>query len=152
MKLSICSFSFHRALLAGEQDFFKYIEDSKRLGVTHLEPWIAHFGTSRGFEYERDEDKWSVLNAMMEQALPVDPAYLKRIIRTAQEAGLGMGALAVDGAYIYDPDETVRHVNRQKAYQWLDVAEKTGAAQMRVDSGGEAEMPDDVFKIIRHIS
>ena len=149
MKLSICSYSFHRTLLAGKQDIFKYIDDCKSLGATHLEPWIAHFGTTRGFIYEEDpENKWSVLRLMMEQALPADPGYLGKIVRATQEAGLVMNGIAVDGAHIYDPDETVREANRQRAYQWLDVAQKIGAAQMRVDSGGDTDMTDDVFKII----
>jgi sugar phosphate isomerase/epimerase len=149
VKLSICSYSFHRTLLAGKQDIFKYIDDCERLGATHLEPWIAHFGTARGFKYEEDpENKWSVLRSMMEQALPADPVYLEKIVRATHEAGLIMNGIAVDGAHIYDHDETVRQFNRQRAYEWLDVAEMIGASQMRIDSGGDTEMPDDVFKII----
>jgi len=149
MKISICSYSFHRTLLAGKQDIFRYIDDCKLLGATHLEPWIAHFGTARGLKYdEGSENKWAMLNSMMEQTLPADPDYLERIVRATHEAGLIMKGIAVDGAHIYDPDESNRQANRERAYQWLDVAESLGATQMRIDCGGGIEMPDDVFRVI----
>ena len=42
MKFSIASWSFNRLLKAGEQDMFKYIEDSKTLGMAQLDPWNGH--------------------------------------------------------------------------------------------------------------
>jgi sugar phosphate isomerase/epimerase len=164
MEISICSFSFHRTLAAGKQDIFQYISDCKELGVTQLEPWIAHFGTARkskpSFEGGDQPDQiWTVLRGLMKQPPPVlkagqdpnsveDGDYLDRVIAAAAEAKMPFGGIAVDGAHIYEPTEEARQANRSLAYQWLDVAAKLGAGQMRVDAGGPEDMPDDAFKII----
>ena len=164
MEISICSFSFHRLLAAGKQDIFKYITDCKELGATQLEPWIAHFGTGRNWQPSLEtgadpEDVWSVLGALMRQPPPVvrdDPAhasiqdadYLDRVKAAAVQAGLPFGGIAVDGAHIYEPTPEARQANRAFAYQWLDIAEKLGARQVRIDAGGPEEVPDDVFQII----
>ena len=42
MELSICSYSFHRALAAGKQDMLRYIADCRELGCTQLDPWNGH--------------------------------------------------------------------------------------------------------------
>src|SRR5207253_851315 len=33
-------------------------------------------------------------------------------------------------------------------YRWLEIADKLGAEQVRIDAGGPEEMPEDVLKII----
>jgi sugar phosphate isomerase/epimerase len=163
MDISICSYSFHRTLAAGKQDIYQYIDDCKALGVSHLEPWIAHFGTGRkstpSLENIPQDKIWDTFRALMKQPPPVlapgtDPAsvedgdYLDRVKAAAEAAGLAFGGIAVDGAHIYEPSPEARQANRQLAYRWLDVAEKLGATQMRIDSGGPEDLPDDVFKII----
>ena len=42
MELSICSYSFHRLLEAGQQDVFKFISDCHALGCTQLDLWNGH--------------------------------------------------------------------------------------------------------------
>ena len=164
MEISICSYSFHRLLAAGKQDIFQYMTDCKALGATQLEPWIGHFGTGRqstpSFEGEgRSEDMWVYFRKLMSQPPPVlrtedDPAsiedadYLDRVKAAAIEAQLPFGCIAVDGAHIYEPTIEARQVNRDRAVHWLDVAEKLGARQIRIDAGGPETMPDDIFQII----
>jgi sugar phosphate isomerase/epimerase len=163
MDISICSFSFHRSLAAGKQDIFQYITDCKELGATHLEPWIAHFGTARKatppLGDTTPENLWPTMRALMKQPPPVVPAgtdpatvedgdYLDRVNAAAAAVKMPFGGIAVDGAHIYEPTPEARQANRKLAYQWLDVAEKLGATQVRIDSGGSEDMPDDVLRII----
>ena len=42
MELSICSYSFHRLLEAGQQDVFQYVGDCHTLGCTQLDLWNGH--------------------------------------------------------------------------------------------------------------
>ncbi len=123
MEFGICSYSFHRLLAAGEQDIFKYITDCKMFGAVQLDPWNAH---------------------LVQQ----DEAYLERVVEAAEKAGLLFGCIAVDGAHIYEPTPEARRANRAVAYKWLDVAEKVGARQVRIDAGGREEMPEAIFDII----
>ena len=160
MQISVCSFSFHRTLAAGKQDIFQYIADCQSLGATHLEPWIAHLGTGRGLEAEKalgqeGNELWPTMRALMIQPPPINgetdtsaSGYLERIKTAAAEANLAIGGMAVDGAHIYEDNLEARQENRQRAYQWLDVAAALGATQMRIDSGGPEDMPDEIFKII----
>ena len=47
------------------------------------------------------------------------------------------------------PGGLVYHaLNRAVAYRWLEAAGLLGAAMVRVDAGGPADMPDDVFATI----
>jgi sugar phosphate isomerase/epimerase len=89
-----------------------------------------------------------VLKAGQDPNSVEDGDYLDRVIAAAAEAKMPFGGIAVDGAHIYEPTEEARQANRSLAYQWLDVAAKLGAGQMRVDAGGPEDMPDDAFKII----
>ncbi len=91
MELSICSYSFHRLLEAGQQDVFQYINDCQALGCT---------------------------------------------------------CLAVDGAHIYEDSPQARQANQIKAHRWLNIAEQLSAQQIRIDSGGPSEMPNEVLDII----
>ncbi len=144
MELSICSYSFHRLLAAGKQDIFKYITDCKELGFTLLDPWNAHLAPLN--------DPETVLNVGSDpenaSLVPQHEDYLDQVKRAADEVGLPFGCIAVDGAHIYEPTPEARQANRALAYGWLDVAEKLGARQLRIDAGGPEEMPDDAFQII----
>jgi sugar phosphate isomerase/epimerase len=74
--------------------------------------------------------------------------YIARIKTTADTAGLPFGCLAVDGAHIYEASPEARQANEIKAYRWLNIAEQFSVQQIRIDSGGPPEMPDDVLEII----
>lgn len=144
MDISICSFSFHRLLADGKQDMFRYIADCKELGATLLDPWNAHLTPLK--------DSETVLKAGSDpenaQLAPQHEGYLRQVKRAADEAGVPFGCIAVDGAHIYEPTPEARRANRALAYEWLEVAERLEAKQIRVDAGGPEEMPDDVFQII----
>lgn len=144
LKFSIGSYSFHRLLAAGQQDMFKYIEDSKALGASQLEPWNAHLAAIK------DEDAVIKAGSDPENAAlsAQSDEYIARVKAAADAAGLPFGCIAVDGAHIYEPTPEKRAANRASAYRWLDVAQKLGAQSMRIDAGGPAEMPDDVFAMI----
>ena len=145
IEYSICSFSFHRLLAAGKQDMFQYIEDCRALGCAYLDPWNAHLSI--------ESDGANVLHAGSNpnaaRLSAVDEDYLVRVKKAAEQAGIPFGCIAVDGAHIYDADPAVRQKNREKAYRWLDIAATLGARQVRIDCGGPADMPDDVFAIIK---
>ncbi len=144
MKLSICSFSFHRLLQAGEQDIFRYITDCRDFGCTQLDPWNAHLaglGDAETVQHARS-NPWAA------QLPPKDDAYLTEVKDAADAAGLPFGCIAVDGAHIYEADVAARQANRALAYRWLEIAAKLGACQIRIDAGGPEEMPDDVFPVI----
>lgn len=149
MKLSICSFSFHRLLGEGKQNIFQYIETCRDLGCTHLQPWNAHFARSITLD--------EILNlghnpgkaeapAWLEP--PRDKGYLREIREAAEAAGLPFEMVAVDRAYIYDDDPAIAQDNRQRAYRWMEVAEQLGAMGMRVDAGGPQELSDEVFAVV----
>lgn len=141
MELSICSFSFHRLLAAGRQDMFKYITDCKELGATQLDPWNAHLAGVQDAETIKKAGS-DPENA----ALPAqDDEYVARVKAAADAVGLPFGCIAVDGAHIYEPTPEARQANRTVAYRWLEIAAKLEAKQMRIDAGGPAEMPCDVF-------
>ena len=133
MKLSICSFSFHRLLQAGEQDIFRYITDCRDFGCTQLDPWNAHLaglGDAETVQHARS-NPWAA------QLPPKDDAYLTEVKDAADAAGLPFGCIAVDGAHIYEADVAARQANRALAYRWLEIAAKLGACQIRIDAGKE---------------
>jgi sugar phosphate isomerase/epimerase len=138
MEISICSYSFHRALRDGKHDMFQYITDCKELGATQLEPWNGHFKVS---------DETAGQPPLLDT---VDgAAYVQKMKAAAAEVGLPFGCVAVDGAHIYEEDAAARQANARRADQWLAVVAELGGRQMRVDSGYRAdEWPDDVFDII----
>ncbi len=145
MKISICSFSFHRLLAAGKQDIFQYIEDCKSLGCTQLDPWNAHLSDIN--------DGKQVLHAganpgESQHLTAADDDYLAKVKEAADRAGLPFGCIAVDGAHIYEEKEEDRRRNRAKAYRWIEIAGKLGASQIRIDTGGPEQMSDEVFEII----
>ncbi len=146
MEIGICSYSFHRLLAAGKQDIFQYITDCKALGCTQLDPWNAHLAAIK-----KGDD---VLHAghnpdASHHLTAADEDYIVRVKEAADTAGLPFGCIAVDGAHIYEADADLRAENRARAYRWIDIAQKLGAKQIRVDTGGPQELPDDVFAVIQ---
>jgi len=144
MELSICSYSFHRLLEAGQQDVFKYISDCHALGCTQLDLWNGHLPSLLDDE-TRPPSSFTLEYA---QLSPAEIDYLARIKATADNAGLPFGCLAVDGAHIYEVSPEARQANQIKAYRWLNIAEQLSAQQIRIDSSGPPEMPDEVLDII----
>ena len=144
MELSICSYSFHRSLEAGRQDVFQYISDCHSLGCTQLDLWNGHLPSLL------DDEARSPSSFTPEYAqLSADELdYLARIRDAAASAGLPFGCLAVDGAHIYEPSPEARLAQQIKAYRWLNIAEQLGTEQIRIDSGGSPEMPEDVLEVI----
>ncbi len=144
MELSICSYSFHRLLEAGQQDVFKYVSDCHALGCTQLDLWNGHLPSLLDYE-ARSPSSFTLEHA---QLSPAELDYIARIKATADHAGLPFGCLAVDGAHIYEPSPEARQAQQIKAYRWLNIAEQLSAQQIRIDSGGPPEMPDDVLDVI----
>lgn len=144
MELSICSYSFHRLLEAGQQDVFKYISDCHALGCTQLDLWNGHLPSLLDDEARSP----SSFTPDYAQLSPTEMDYIARIKATADRAGLPFGCLAVDGAHIYEPSPEARQAQQIKAYRWLNIAEQLSAQQIRIDSGGPPEMPDEVLDLI----
>ena len=144
MDLSICSYSFHRLLEAGKQDVFQYISDCQALGCTQLDLWNGHLPSLLDDEARLP----SSFTQEYAQLAPAELDYLARIKDTADRAGLPFGCLAVDGAHIYEPSAEARRAQQIKASRWLNIAGQLGAQQIRIDSGGPPEMPEEVFDII----
>lgn len=144
MELSICSYSFHRALEAGNHDVFQYISDCHALGCTQLDLWNGHLPSLLD-DQERAPTGFTPEYA---QLSPAELDYLAQIKAAADRAGLPFGCLAVDGAHIYEPSPEARRAQQIKAYRWLNIAEQLGTQQIRIDSGGPPEMPDEVLEII----
>jgi len=144
MELSLCSYSFHHLLEAGKHDVFQYIKDCHALGCTQLDLWNGHLPSLL------DDDSRSPSSYTLEDAqLSADEVdYLARIKAAADTAGLPFGCLAVDGAHIYEDSPEARRAQQIKAYRWLNIAEQLKAQQIRIDSGGPSEMPEDVLEII----
>ncbi len=144
MKFSIFSYNFKPLLRDGKQDIYRYITDSKALGAAELDVWNSHLAPIAA----RDEvikTSGDPANAALSSD---EKHYLERVRAAAEDAEMPFGSLAVDGAHIYEESSAARAMNRAIAYRYLAVAEILGARQIRIDSGGPADMPDDVFDII----
>ena len=146
MELSICSYSFHRLLEAGHQDVFKYISDCHALGCTQLDLWNGHLPSLLDDEARPEGPSSFTLEYTQLSAPEMD--YIARIKATADITGLPFGCLAVDGAHIYEPSPEARQAQQIMAYRWLNIAEQLSAQQIRIDSGGPPEMPEDVLELI----
>ena len=142
--LSIASWSFHRALESGQQDMFKYITDCKELGCTQLDPWNGHLAPL----IAEDEQIRASANPTQTTFSPAGLEYVARVKAAADAVGLPFGCIAADGSHVWEPTQVERDANRACAYRWLDVAHRLGAESMRTDTGGKAELPDDMFAII----
>lgn len=144
MKFSIASYSFHRLLRDGKQDVFKYITDCKDLGCALLDVWNGHLAPL----VAEDEAFKAGADALQTTFSSAGLDYVARVAASAEVAGMPFGCVAVDGAHIYEPTLEARQANRATAYRWLTIAERLGAAQMRIDSGGTEDMPEEQFAII----
>ncbi len=144
MELSICSYSFHHLLEAGKQDVFQYISDCHALGCTQLDLWNGHLPSLLDDE-ARSPSSFTQEYAQLSAA---EMDYLARIKASAAGVGLPFGCLAVDGAHIYESTPEKQQAQRIKAYRWLNIAEQLSAQQIRIDSGGTPEMPDEMLEII----
>ena len=144
MELSICSYSFHRLLEAGQQDVFRYISDCRALECTQLDLWNGHLPSLLDDE-ARDPSSFTPEDTHLS---PAEMDYVARIKAAADSAGLPFGCLAVDGAHIYEDSPEKRRAQQIKAQRWLNIAEQMGAEQIRIDSGGPSEMPEEVLDII----
>ena len=144
MELSLCSYSFHHLLEAGQHDVFQYISDCKSLGCTQLDLWNGHLPSLL-------DDKTlapSSITPEFAQLSSAETEYLAQIKASAQAAGLPFGCLAVDGAHIYEPGSHARQAQRIKAHRWLNIAAQLGVEQIRIDTGGSPEMTDEMFEIV----
>jgi len=144
MEISLCSYSFHHLLEAGKHDVFQYISDCQTLGCTQLELWNGHLPSLLD-DKERSSSSFTPEYA---QLSPAELDYLAQIKAAADRAGLPFGCLAVDGAHIYEDSPEARQAQQIKAYRWLHIAEQLKAQQIRIDSGGPAEMPEEVLEMI----
>jgi sugar phosphate isomerase/epimerase len=146
MELGICSYSFHRLLAAGKQDIFKYITDCAELGCTQLDPWNAHLANLKTGDTAIQADHNPQASSDLLSA--ADNEYIDKVEEAADRSGLPWGCIAVDGAHIYEANEDARRANRQRAYRWLEIADKLGAEQLRIDAGGPEDMPPEVLSVI----
>jgi sugar phosphate isomerase/epimerase len=144
MDLSICSYSFHHLLEAGQQDVFQYVSDCQSLGCTQLDLWNGHLPSLLDDE-AREPSSFTPEYAQLSAA---EIEYLTRIKAAADAAGLPFGCLAVDGAHIYEASREARQANQFKAHRWLNIAGLLSAQQIRIDSGGPLELPEDMLEII----
>jgi sugar phosphate isomerase/epimerase len=142
---SVASYSFHRLLWDGKQDMFKYIDDSKDLGMVQLDAWNGHLAPLIA---ETDALKSSSTDWNQAQFSTAGLEYIAQVRTTSDAAKQPFGCLAIDGAHIYEPTLEARAVNRAAAYRWLDAAARLGAKQVRVDSGGTPDFPDEQFEIV----
>ncbi len=144
MKFSVASYSFHRELESGRQDMFKYITDCKDLDCAQLDPWNSHLAPL----IIEDEQIRASSNSTQATFSDAGLEYVARVKAAADAAGLPFGCLAADGSHVWEPTVEARAANRACAYRWLDVSRRLGAESMRTDTGGKAELPDDMFAII----
>lgn len=144
MKFSIASYSFHRELQSGRQDMFDYITDCKEMGCSQLDPWNGHLTPLIMEDAQIRVGDNPTQATFSPQALD----YVARVKAAADAAGLPFGCIAADGSHVWEPTLEARAANRACAYRWLDVAHRLGAESMRTDTGGTADLPDDMFVII----
>jgi sugar phosphate isomerase/epimerase len=144
MELSICSYSFHRLLEAGQQDVFQYINDCHALGCTQLDLWNGHLPSLLDDE-ARSPSSFTPEDAQLSAG---ELEFIAKIKASADSAGLPFGCLAVDGAHIYEDSSEARQAQKIKAHRWLNIAEQLSAQQIRIDSGGPPEMPEEAFEVI----
>jgi len=108
-----------------------------------LDPWNGHLTVliKEDEQLKKSSDQKSYFS-------PESLAYVAKVKSAAEEVGLPIACLAVDGAHIYEPTPEARALNRASAYRWMDVAHKLNAEYVRIDTGGTPDMPDEMFNII----
>jgi sugar phosphate isomerase/epimerase len=144
MELSLCSYSFNYSLEAGKHDVFQYIDDCRTLGCTQLDLWNGHLPSL----LDDKERPASSITPEYAQLSPAEMEYLAQIKAAADRAGLPFGCLAVDGAHIYEPGQEAQQAQRIKAHRWLNIAAALSAGQIRIDTGGSPDMPEEMFDVI----
>lgn len=144
VRTGVASWSFHRLLEAGKQDMMQYIRDCKALGCATLEPWNGHLAPL----VKASEALRQAGDTGTTRFAPDLLAYVEEVKGAAAASGMPFGCLAVDGAHIWEPTVEARAANRAAAYRWLDVTWRLNAAQMRIDSGGDAVLTDEMFTVI----
>lgn len=125
MQMTVCSYSFHQMLKAGQMDMFQYIAWNDKHGFSQLEPWMAHL--EPGYD---------------------DDSYIRKVKQAIDGCGQQVACIAVDGAHIYEPEAEARSANRARARRWMDIAQMLGAHQVRIDSGGPEALTDEIFDTI----
>jgi sugar phosphate isomerase/epimerase len=125
MRYSLCSYSLHRTVEAGEMDVFGYNQFCREAGFTQLDPWNVHIERAVG-----------------------DRGYLAELQASAADAGLPYGCIAVDGAHMYEASAAAREENRRRRFRWLEIAAELGAAQVRMDAGGRGESLDEILPLV----
>jgi sugar phosphate isomerase/epimerase len=142
MKLSICSFSFHRTVKAGEMDFAGYVEFCKEVGCTQLDPWNAHMTDVSPEEAAKHR------NPRLAGLEPPKQERVEELRGIVGSAGVPMGLICTDGAHLWEPTEDKRADNRRRAYGWMEIAEQLGATAMRIDAGGPPDLTEEIFEFI----
>jgi sugar phosphate isomerase/epimerase len=131
-------------LEAGKHDVFQYIDDCRTLGCTQLDLWNGHLPSL----LDDKERPASSITPEYAQLSPAEMEYLAQIKAAADRAGLPFGCLAVDGAHIYEPGQEAQQAQRIKAHRWLNIAAALSAGQIRIDTGGSPDMPEEMFDVI----
>jgi sugar phosphate isomerase/epimerase len=144
MDYSIASYSFHGLLESGQQDMFKYITDCKEIGCALLDPWNGHLAPL----IEEDKAIKASSNPTQAQFSAAGLDYARKVKAAADDAGLPVGCLAIDGAHMYEPTPEARAITRACGYRWLEVADILRSQQVRMDTGGTVDLPDEQFTII----
>ncbi len=115
MKISIASYAFHGLLKQGSMDVFGYLESCRH-------------------RYDlRSADIW---NGMMSGC---EDEYLGKLKNALDERELELANLCVDGAHIWEDDESVREKNYRNALAHLKAAEVLKARTIRIDAGVRAD-------------
>lgn len=121
-----------------------YIQDSKDMGMAALDPWHAHLTVA----YAEDETLRANADSTTEQFSADVLTYFEQVKQAAAAAELPIACLAIDRSHMYEPTAEARAVNRACAYRWIDAAQRIGAKQVRLDSGGSETMTNEMFEII----
>lgn len=145
MEFAICSFSFHRTYAANGWDARKFIDDCAEMGIRQLDPWNAHLCPIETPETALHAGKNPNKSGYLQ---PASMDFYDELLCLAAEKGCHYGLIAIDGAHIYEPDESARNANRERAFAWLDVASRLDAKSVRIDAGGRESWTDEQFDII----
>jgi len=139
MNFSICSFSYHRAVLGGHQSLEGYLQASRNAGATHLHFWIPHLLHQPDLEAMRQWN-WRPGTPDIPDFLfpPNDAEWLASVREQVEACGMPIEMIAMEKAFMQvdDPADQARHHDYLRG--WLTVARTIGAPAMRVDPGGSA--------------
>ena len=113
------------------------------LGCTQLDLWTAI--CLRCWTMKRVYHRAFTLEYA--QLSPGETDYLAQI-KSAADHAVCRSLPGSRRAHIYEPSAEARQAQQIKAYRWLNIAGQLGAQQIRIDSGGPPEMPEDVLELI----